>query len=242
MQFCDLLRMTVLLAAGGATALAVITAVSANADLDTTTLIVAAIWWTAAFVIGLILGRPARAADAMRPLLAEAKTTPTLPTENPNRVALARLWPLGAFALVAGRPRHLLSRGLRRRHRLRDRGRSDPPRLGSCGRRDRGTRRRPLLRRAGLGAHAGDAHQDAGPAARPAARRTPARSRARAPSTRISSRLRLADSGCDAMRGMLRLHASYALCRFRSGANERHARVFATCSLVSQARRAVATE
>lgn len=102
MQFCDLLRMTVLLAAGSATALAAITAISANADNDTRTLIVAAVWWTAAIVIGLITGRASRAADAMRPLLTEARTTPTLPTENPNRVALARLWPLGAFALVAG--------------------------------------------------------------------------------------------------------------------------------------------
>jgi hypothetical protein len=38
----------------------------------------------------------------MRPLLADARMTPTLPTDNPNRVALARLWPLGAFALIAG--------------------------------------------------------------------------------------------------------------------------------------------
>ena len=102
MQFCDLLRMTVLLAGGSATALAAITAISANADNDTRTLIVAAVWWTAAIVIGLIGGRASRAADAMRPLLAEARTTPTLPTDNPNRVALARLWPLGAFAVVAG--------------------------------------------------------------------------------------------------------------------------------------------
>jgi len=101
-QFCDLLRMTVLLAAGGATVLGAITALAANAGNDTRTLLVAAVWWTAALVIGSILGRPGRAADAMRPLLAEARTTPTLPTDNPNRVAIARLWPLGAFALVAG--------------------------------------------------------------------------------------------------------------------------------------------
>ena len=94
--------MTVLLAAGGATALGAITAVSANAEDDTRTLIVAAVWWTAAFAIGLIVGRQARAADAMRPLLADARMTPTLPTDNPNRVALSRLWPLVAFAMVAG--------------------------------------------------------------------------------------------------------------------------------------------
>lgn len=102
MQFCDLLRMTVLLAGGGATALAAITVVAANSADDTRTLVVAAIWWVAAVAIGLILGSPRRAADAMRPALVEAKTLPTLPTDNPGRVALARLWPLAAFALVAG--------------------------------------------------------------------------------------------------------------------------------------------
>ena len=94
--------MTVFLAAGSATSLAAITVISANADNDTRTLIVAGSWWALAVVLGLVLGRPARAADAMRPLLAEARMTPTLPTDNPGRVALARLWPVGAFAVVAG--------------------------------------------------------------------------------------------------------------------------------------------
>jgi hypothetical protein len=102
MQFCDLLRMTVLLAAGAATALAAVTVITADRDGDTRTLVVAAVWWTAAVGIGLYLGRPSRAADAMRPVLAGARTTPTLPTDNPGRVALARLWPLAAFALLAG--------------------------------------------------------------------------------------------------------------------------------------------
>ena len=102
MAFCDFLRMTVLLAAGAATALATVTVVTADRDADTTTLIVAAAWWTISVGVGLYLGRPARAADAMRPLLAGARMTPTLPTDNPGRVAVARLWPLGAFALIAG--------------------------------------------------------------------------------------------------------------------------------------------
>jgi len=100
--FSDLLRMTVLLAGGAATALAAVTVISANQDADTLTLIVAAGWWPLALAIGLVLGRPRRAAEAMGPLLASARTTPSLPTDNPNRVALARLWPLAAFAVVAG--------------------------------------------------------------------------------------------------------------------------------------------
>jgi hypothetical protein len=100
--FCDLLRMTVLLAAGAATALGAVTVITADQDADTTTLIVAAAWWTISVGIGLYLGRPMRAAEAMRPLLAGARMSPTLPTDNPGRVAVARLWPLAAFALIAG--------------------------------------------------------------------------------------------------------------------------------------------
>ena len=103
MAFCDLLRMTVLLAAGAATVLAAVTAIAvADAD-DTLTLIVGAVWWTIALVGGLILGRPQRAAEAMRPVLGQARTATAMPEiGNPTRAALARLWPIGAFALVAG--------------------------------------------------------------------------------------------------------------------------------------------
>jgi hypothetical protein len=101
--FCDLLRMTVLLAAGAATALAAITVVSATSSSDTLTLYVAAGWWVLALVGGVILGRPARAAEAMRPALAQARMATALPSlENPTRTALGRLWPLAAFAGIAG--------------------------------------------------------------------------------------------------------------------------------------------
>ena len=103
MAFCDLLRMTVLLAAGAATALAAITVISTDASQDTLTLYVAAVWWIVALVGGLVLGRPSRAADAMRPILTEARTATALPElGHPTRAALARLWPLAAFAAIAG--------------------------------------------------------------------------------------------------------------------------------------------
>jgi hypothetical protein len=103
MAFVDLLRMTVLLAAGAATALAAITVVSASAAGDTLTIYVAAVWWIVALVAGIALGRPARAAEAMRPALAQARTATALPSlENPSRAALGRLWPLAAFAVIAG--------------------------------------------------------------------------------------------------------------------------------------------
>ena len=103
MAFCDLLRMTVLLAAGAATALAAITVVSASGADDTLTLYVAAGWWFVALIGGIVLGRPARAVAAMRPALTEARMATALPSlDNPTRAALARLWPLAAFALIAG--------------------------------------------------------------------------------------------------------------------------------------------
>jgi hypothetical protein len=99
MAFCDLLRMTVLLAAGAATALAAITVISASASGDTLTLYVAAGWWVVSLVGGIVLGRPERAVEAMRPALAQARMATALPSlDNPTRAALARLWPLAAIA------------------------------------------------------------------------------------------------------------------------------------------------
>ena len=103
MAYCDLLRATVLLAGGSATALAAVTVIAADRTDDTTTLLVAAVWWSVALVAGLVLGRPARAMQAMSPMLSSARTTPALPQyDATGRAALGRLWPLGVFALVAG--------------------------------------------------------------------------------------------------------------------------------------------
>jgi hypothetical protein len=103
MTFCDLLRMTVLLAAGAATALAAVTVIAVSGSEDTLTIYVAAAWWTVSLVGGLVLGSRPRAAEAIRPALAEARMATALPSlGNPNRAALARLWPIGAFAVIAG--------------------------------------------------------------------------------------------------------------------------------------------
>jgi hypothetical protein len=101
--FCDLLRMTVLLAAGAATVLAAVTVIAVSGGTDTLTIFVAAGWWTVALIGGLVLGRPSRAAEAMSPLLAQARLATALPEiGNSTRAALARLWPIGAFAVIAG--------------------------------------------------------------------------------------------------------------------------------------------
>lgn len=102
MPYTDLLRVTVLLTGAEATALATITAIAANRDSDTTTLIVAAAWWLLALAIGFYLGRPPRAADALRDTLARAKTATSLPVETPARISFGRLWPIAVTAIAAG--------------------------------------------------------------------------------------------------------------------------------------------
>ena len=102
MLFCDLLRVTVLLVAGVATALAALSVAAADPDTDSVLLTIAFGWWVVAALIGVTLGRSPRAAEAMRNTLAGARTATSLPSETPSRIAFGRLWPVGAFALAAG--------------------------------------------------------------------------------------------------------------------------------------------
>lgn len=102
MLLCDLLRTTVLLIAGVATALGAVSVLVANREGDSTALTIAAAWWVAAALIGAWLGRAPRVAEMMARVLAGARTTTSLPSESPGRIALARLWPIGLFALLVG--------------------------------------------------------------------------------------------------------------------------------------------
>ena len=102
MPYTDLLRASVFLTAGEATVLGAIAAIAIADDPTTATLAIAAAWWIAALAIGIYLGRPARAAEALRDPLAEARTATSLPSETPIWIALARLWPIGASAIAAG--------------------------------------------------------------------------------------------------------------------------------------------
>jgi hypothetical protein len=102
MPYTDLLRVTVFLTGAEATVLAAITAIAVNRDADTTTLLIALVWWTIALGVGILLGRPVRAADGVRDALARARTATSLPDESPARVAAGRLWPIAVTAIVAG--------------------------------------------------------------------------------------------------------------------------------------------
>ena len=102
MLFVDLLRLTVLLIGGAATALGVVTALAASQESSGATLILAAGWWTLAVILGGVLGGSSRAGEAMSRALASARTATSLPTESPGRIAFLRLWPIGAFAVIVG--------------------------------------------------------------------------------------------------------------------------------------------
>ena len=102
MPFTDLLRLTVFLTAAEATALGAITAIGAGPDDDSTTVLVAAAWWLIALALGLHLGRPARASDSLRDVLARARTATSLPEESPARITVGRLWPIAFTAFAAG--------------------------------------------------------------------------------------------------------------------------------------------
>src|SRR5947207_13898203 len=102
MLFVDLLRVTVLLIGGAATALGVVSVVAANQDANTTTLILAGGWWPVAAALGFMFGASTRAGEAMSRALASARTATSLPTASPGRIAFSRLWPIAAFDVIVG--------------------------------------------------------------------------------------------------------------------------------------------
>src|SRR5688572_23343030 len=101
MLFSELLRITVLLVAGVATALGAMSVVLAQQE-DPSALALAVLggWWVVATAVGLVLGTSARAAEALIPVLRAARTQTALPREPEGRIAFMRLWPIGAFAMV----------------------------------------------------------------------------------------------------------------------------------------------
>jgi hypothetical protein len=101
-RFVDLLRTTVLLSAGAATTLAVITVAGATTDGDAQLVFIAAGWWFVAALIGAFLGRRAQVSQAIGRLLASAKAATMMPEHRPAAVAVNRLWPLLLSTVAAG--------------------------------------------------------------------------------------------------------------------------------------------
>ncbi len=102
MPYTDLLRATVFLTGAEATVLGAISAIAVGGEPSGTTVIVALAWWAIALILGFWLGRPERAREDMRDPLARAKIATSLPSQSPARIAIQRLWPIAATALLAG--------------------------------------------------------------------------------------------------------------------------------------------
>jgi hypothetical protein len=101
-RFVDLLKTTVMLSAGAATMLAIVTVVAATGETDNTLVLVGAGWWVAASIIGIALGRRPQVTTSIGRLLADAKVATMLPEHRPGAVILNRLWPLLLSTVAAG--------------------------------------------------------------------------------------------------------------------------------------------
>src|SRR5258707_863503 len=101
-RFTDLLKTTVLLSAGAASALAAVTVAGGQEAFGNLLLPVAIGWWLIAAFIGGWIGRHTGTTSPIATLLASARTQPTLPELNPGRTLLNRLWPLLLSTLGAG--------------------------------------------------------------------------------------------------------------------------------------------
>ena len=102
MRFREFLRVSVLIYAAEATALAIVSVVGATRE-DTNTLVyVAAVWWCVAMLAGLWLGRRPETTEGIGNLLAGARTTNSLPELEPGAILFNRLWPVAVATVLAG--------------------------------------------------------------------------------------------------------------------------------------------
>ena len=102
MRFREFLRVSVLIYAAAATALAIVSVVGATREDSTTLVYVAAVWWCAAVLAGLWIGRRPQATEGIATLLAAARTTNSLPELEPAAILFNRLWPVAVVTVLAG--------------------------------------------------------------------------------------------------------------------------------------------
>jgi hypothetical protein len=102
MRFVDFLRGTVLLSAGAATTLAVLTLAAATREQDDRIVFYSMGWWVAAGLIGVWLGRRNAVNPPIGRLLADARTATMMPELRPGATLINRLWPLVVSVVAAG--------------------------------------------------------------------------------------------------------------------------------------------
>jgi len=101
-RFTELLRTTVLLSAGAATALAVVTLGAATNEDSAGVVWIAAGWWVLATLIGAFVGRHHDTTPPIAQLLADSRAATMMPENRPATVVVNRLWPLLLSTVAAG--------------------------------------------------------------------------------------------------------------------------------------------
>jgi len=101
MRFVDFLRTAVLLCAGSATALALVTVLASSSAEDNALVLFIVVWWVIASMVGLWLGRRAETNSPIARLLASAKSSQSLPEQRPSSLLLNRMWPLILSTILA---------------------------------------------------------------------------------------------------------------------------------------------
>jgi hypothetical protein len=101
-RFVDFLKATVLLSAGSATVLGVLTVLRVATDDRPGLMEVAVGWWLLAALLGAWLGRRNAASPPIARLLAEARMQMSLPEVRPGLTLINRLWPLLFSTIGAG--------------------------------------------------------------------------------------------------------------------------------------------
>jgi hypothetical protein len=101
-RFVDFLKATVLLSAGSATVLGVLTALRVATDDQPGLMEVAIGWWIVAALVGAWVGRRNAASPPIARLLADARMQMSLPELRPGLTLINRLWPLLFSTIGAG--------------------------------------------------------------------------------------------------------------------------------------------
>src|SRR4051795_10031064 len=102
MRFTDFLKATVLLSAGAATTLGVLTIAAASHAAADNIALYAIGWWVVATIVGGWVGRRNEVNPPIGRLLADAKNATMMPEHRPGSVLANRLWPLVVAVVAAG--------------------------------------------------------------------------------------------------------------------------------------------
>jgi hypothetical protein len=101
-RFVDFLKATVMLSAGAATVLAMLTVLQVARDNQQALMEIAVGWWLISAAIGGWLGRRNAVTPPIAGLLADARMQMSLPELRPGVTLINRLWPLLFSTVGAG--------------------------------------------------------------------------------------------------------------------------------------------